>query len=133
MHCLKKAKRFAAWLEAAVHQEMPYVLLTDWREVKPCLQVMARTESPRPFMIVVFLDEPLHLDRVLNWTRSLPIQGISDRMHVILDVCELKVLLADMVHRLRHAEALQSWTWAASSGIGFDSEPVRVQPIMQLG
>jgi len=148
LSCLKKAKRFAAWLSAAPQRQWPFVLLTDWREVKPCLQAMSQMECPRPLMIVVLLDQPLHLDRVLGWARNLPMQGIRDRVHVIMDISELSVLLLDMVSRLRNAEALQSWAWAnsglgprelvlplptygAAEGLdalraGFDTEPVRV-------
>merc|ERR1719284_57455 len=55
--CLKKAAKYAAWLEQA--QRPPYALLTDWREVKPCLDA-AKLHPPRnhPVFTVILCELP---------------------------------------------------------------------------
>lgn len=68
--CLKKAGKFASWLTSVSHQ--PYVLLTDWREVKPCLQTLGQEGNlGRPAIIVVLAELPQHFDRASTWTKSL--------------------------------------------------------------
>jgi len=42
--CLKKASAFGTWLQSA--KRSPFVLITDWRELKPCLHAVARHWQP---------------------------------------------------------------------------------------
>uniref|UniRef100_A0A7S0FL78 Uncharacterized protein n=1 Tax=Pyrodinium bahamense TaxID=73915 RepID=A0A7S0FL78_9DINO len=55
--CLKKANKFAAWL--AKSQRPPYILLTDWRELKPCLSYASQEHlSNQPVFTVVLCEDP---------------------------------------------------------------------------
>lgn len=69
--CLKKAEKFAGWIGHG--QRSPFVLLTDWREAKPCLQALA-SQAPecRPVCTVILAEDPKQFDRVSAWLDSLP-------------------------------------------------------------
>jgi len=78
---LKKAHKFAAWLAKA--QRPPYILLTDWREAKPSLQVAAQepVHNQPVFSLVVCDDEEKAYDRAKQWMEELPPR--ADPIHVI--------------------------------------------------
>lgn len=54
---LKKQKQFSAW--ASRGQRPPYVLITGWREAKPCLRTLERALSPAdcPVAAIVLCDQ----------------------------------------------------------------------------
>jgi hypothetical protein len=91
--CLKKAGKYAAWLEQA--QRPPYALLTDWREVKPCLQA-ANLHSPRnqPVFTVILCELPKHYERASAWAQALPAR--NDPVHICRDIRLLKGLLREL-------------------------------------
>jgi len=78
---LKKAHKFAAWLAKA--QRPPYILLTDWREAKPSLQVAAQepVHNQPVFSLVVCDDEEKAYDRAKQWMVELPPR--ADPVHVV--------------------------------------------------
>lgn len=70
--CLKKATKFANWCHRSEGQ--PYVLLTDWREVKPCLAHLAAMPASRcPVLTIVYCDdaEAKIFTRAAAWARCL--------------------------------------------------------------
>lgn len=94
--CLKKAQKFATWVASATQQ--PYVLLSDWREIKPCVQVIAQYATHNfPAMIVVCLDQPKQYKRVAEWASTLAQQGFREHVQIIRDLSELSGLLPKMV------------------------------------
>jgi hypothetical protein len=78
---LKKAHKFAAWLAKA--QRPPYILLTDWREAKPSLQVAAQepVHNQPVFSLVLCDDEEKAYERAKQWMEELPPR--ADPVHVI--------------------------------------------------
>jgi len=95
--CLKKAAKYAAWLEQAPRS--PYALLTDWREVKPCLEAAA-LHPPRnqPAFTVILCDIPKHYERASAWAQSLPAR--HDPVRVCRDMGLLKGLLQELAGQL---------------------------------
>merc|ERR1719221_2572452 len=69
--CLKKASKFEKWL--AEEQRPPYVLLTDWRELKPCIKAAGQQQPEnRPMYTVALCERPFHFYGATQWVMSLP-------------------------------------------------------------
>lgn len=69
--CLKKAAKFANW--ACHSPRPPFALLTDWREVKPCMEALeGLPRERRPAATMVLCENQLHFHRASVWARSLP-------------------------------------------------------------
>jgi hypothetical protein len=103
--CLKKAAKYAAWLEQA--QRPPYALLTDWREVKPCLQAAA-LHPPRnqPVFTVILCELPKHYERASAWAQALPAR--HDPVRICRDIGLLKGLLQELAGQLLAGAPLRS-------------------------
>mmetsp|Transcript_107674 Transcript_107674/g.309960 ORF Transcript_107674/g.309960 Transcript_107674/m.309960 type:complete len:372 (+) Transcript_107674:51-1166(+) len=98
--CLKKAKTFDTWCQRA--QRDPFVLLTDGREVKPCMEVVRRPDNRNvPLLTVVLSEQPKHAGRVAIWARSLP---PPFRVCLIRDVSELSPWLLSASEHVRRLE-----------------------------
>lgn len=94
--CFKKASKFAVWLWSA--QRPPYILLTDWRELKPCINTAKQVHiSNQPTFTVVFCQEARLHERASAWAKSLPPR--ADPVHVCKDLTFLKTFLADVAKR----------------------------------
>lgn len=92
----KKAKAFDDW-RVRVPAGEPYVLFTDGREVKPCMEAMAMKDPERrPMLIAVLCEQPRQFARIKDWAAELPGKGIRDRVHVISDLCHLEKLLLEL-------------------------------------
>lgn len=93
--CMKSAARFTAW--AAKPKLPPYVLLSGWREIKPCMQTLVQRGAYRPpAMIIVFPEQVNHYERVVSWAQQLAAQDFKERVHLLQDVQELLGLLPTM-------------------------------------
>lgn len=94
--CRKKAHKFAFWVANGPPGEKnsaPYVLLSDWREIKPCMQVIAQCAARDfPLVIAVLSDQPTQHERIVAWAEQVAAEGFA-RVHVIEDVSELRGLL----------------------------------------
>lgn len=103
--CLKKASKFAMWLAQA--ERSPFALLTDWREVKPCIQA-ASTHQPQnqPAFTIVLCELPRHYERASMWAQGLPPR--PDPVHICRDLSLLNMFLADLVGRFMSSAALSS-------------------------
>mmetsp|Transcript_90395 Transcript_90395/g.256013 ORF Transcript_90395/g.256013 Transcript_90395/m.256013 type:complete len:350 (+) Transcript_90395:82-1131(+) len=101
--CLKKASKFDMWLAKA--QRPPFVLLTDWREVKPCLQAASQEHlCNQPVFTVVLCEESQkHFDRAANWAEGLPPR--QDPVHVCRDLSFLLSFVANIGSRSQPAPA----------------------------
>jgi len=117
--CLKKASKFAVWLQSA--RRPPYVLLTDWRELKPCINTAKQVHvSSQPTFTIVFCKETPHYERASAWAKSLPPR--ADPVHVCKDLAFLKSFLADVAKRavagtLSHPAVEGSGNYAFSTSL----------------
>lgn len=69
--CHKKAAKFGAWLS---NTEQPnYVLLTDWREAKPCMDIIS--SSCKFIRMIVFCEMETTFRKAIEWVRHLPIEA----------------------------------------------------------
>mmetsp|Transcript_108310 Transcript_108310/g.316849 ORF Transcript_108310/g.316849 Transcript_108310/m.316849 type:complete len:365 (-) Transcript_108310:379-1473(-) len=105
--CLKKADKFAAW--AAHAERPPFVLLTDWREAKPCLQALApQPQHCRPLLTVILADDAKQFERASLWAGSLP--ESTGSVHVFPDVDMTKHFLQEQMASIcrQHAAARSS-------------------------
>jgi len=102
MVCRKKASQFDAWLAHA--QRPPYVLLTDWREAKPCLGAVAqRHRNNRPMLTMVLCEGRRQCARARTWVQSLP--G-PDVVHVCVDLGSPRAFVRDVLKRFHGVEVL---------------------------
>lgn len=93
--CLRKAKKFAAWIGEGEHP--PYLLLSDWREIKPCMQALTQPGvHGLPAVIVVFVDQPRLHRRVTQWAETIALQGLRCRLYVLPKLSELWPLIVEM-------------------------------------
>jgi len=110
--CLKKAGKFASWL--AYGPQLPYILLTDWREVKPCMQAAAQ-ERPksRPTLTVVLAEMPQQFERASIWAQGL--QECFGPVRVCRELGRIDVFLADVVAQLQQSVGLPASSSTQSS------------------
>lgn len=78
---IKKANKFAMWLLTA--RCKPFILVTDWREVKPCLQVLEpQPMEKKPVFTMVLCDASQNnYERAQQWASSLPPR--KDPVHAV--------------------------------------------------
>lgn len=81
--CLKKAKNFQDW--SCKPGTMPYVLLTDWREVKQCMVTLQGLRpQKRPVFTVVTVETGKQYLRATDWAQQLP-RDTTDPVYVCQD------------------------------------------------
>mmetsp|Transcript_126385 Transcript_126385/g.252557 ORF Transcript_126385/g.252557 Transcript_126385/m.252557 type:complete len:518 (-) Transcript_126385:145-1698(-) len=98
--CMKKANKFGLWLDHA--QRPPFALLTDWREVKPCLQTISlQPPSNRPACTMVLCTMGPQFERAAAWAQTLPPR--TDPVMVCRDLSSPKELLAIFASHLEGA------------------------------
>eukprot|EP00419_Tripos_fusus_P019568 CAMPEP_0172739468 /NCGR_PEP_ID=MMETSP1074-20121228/122619_1 /TAXON_ID=2916 /ORGANISM="Ceratium fusus, Strain PA161109" /LENGTH=333 /DNA_ID=CAMNT_0013569353 /DNA_START=1 /DNA_END=1002 /DNA_ORIENTATION=+ len=96
--CLKKAHHFVQWSSGVTG---PYVLLTDWREVKACNEaVTLHGVEGRPICTSVFCINANQQLRAKRWLSSLPER--RDPIHI---EGELSAAEAPVTHLLQQARA----------------------------
>lgn len=67
---LRKACHFEAWCRR--QSTIPYILLTDWREAKPCMEVVVGLKAEqRPVFMVVICEVSRERTRATRWAQSL--------------------------------------------------------------
>jgi len=102
--CIKKANKFAMWLAEA--QRQPFVLLTDWREVKPCTEAIADVRPQGrtgPSLTVVLAEEPRQFERASAWAQGFPPH--VDPVHVCQDLGPPRAFIAKLANSLRSRAA----------------------------
>jgi len=113
--CIKKANKFAMWL-AETQRQRPFVLLTDWREVKPCTEAVTQLRPQGcmgPALTVVLAEESRQFERASTWAQGfLP---HSARVQVCQDIGPPKAFVSMLANRLRggSAPAAPQGRWAA--------------------
>jgi len=99
--CMKKARAYSAW-RTRIDRRTPHVLLTDRREVKPCIQAMASSSSVvsswnRPLLVVVLMEDDRSVERLKMWLQASCIEGGNELVHIIRNVDELHALVAKVL------------------------------------
>lgn len=101
--CMRKAKRFGHWLEAQKDERFePYVLLTDWREAKPCLkEIIEIPQATQPTFMVVFCETQMLVKRVQEWSAAVArVSGLSFQVRPAVALDLLEVLLVGSARAL---------------------------------
>lgn len=90
--CLKKACKFGAWLGHR-RRRPPFVLLTDWREAKPCEQALQeRQEKANAF--VILCEKAVHFDRASAWAHNMQAKG--QEVHVLQDMGDARTFVTQL-------------------------------------
>jgi len=94
----KKASKFAIWLVNTPHK--PFILVTDWREVKPCLQVseLQPVEYQPVFTVVLCDSDQKNYERAQLWASSLPPR--KDPVHVVSSLDFLQSFISTLGYKL---------------------------------
>merc|ERR1719297_567027 len=89
----RKAAGFGRWLEEPSLEgpEMPWVLLTDWREVKPCLELL-RASARQPGLILVHTSSEKQYKRSLEWKASMKTTA-GDNLFILPPLCAVAEML----------------------------------------
>lgn len=82
--CLKKANKFEKWL--VQEHRPPFVLLTDCKEVKPCVNIVSSLQAHQSQLAftIALCDTESDFNRVSLWTQSLPV--CNYQVHVWQDI-----------------------------------------------
>jgi len=81
LFCVRKARHLEKWLEEPKRSE--YVLLTNWREVKPCIATLTQCDvTQQPYTVILLCDTPTSLKRAFSWAQ----QYSKQRVHHMPDV-----------------------------------------------
>mmetsp|Transcript_80700 Transcript_80700/g.261571 ORF Transcript_80700/g.261571 Transcript_80700/m.261571 type:complete len:308 (-) Transcript_80700:174-1097(-) len=97
--CRRKALKYAAWLSHTHHP--PYVLLTSWREVKPCLEALQEQGGqPRPFLTVVLTESRRVYEKACIWAERMRVDSPQDLI-LIVEEMEPHALVAQLVREVR--------------------------------
>lgn len=83
LHCLKKSSGFESWLIRMEAVAWSFVLLADWREVKPCVETLTRRGVGRPHNVVLVTEQHKQYRTALRWAEQLPAEGYPHRVHVL--------------------------------------------------
>jgi len=98
--CLRKAKQFEDW--SSRPGTMPYVLLTDWREVKQCMATLqGRSPQTRPVFTVVIAESSKQYMRATEWAQQLP-KDTTDPVYVCQDEADAHTLVSGISAHLNH-------------------------------
>jgi len=69
LSCVRRAPQFEKWLAAT--EQSDYVLLTRWREVKPCIAVLTECDvTQQPFSIILQCDSPKEFNKACDWAQQ---------------------------------------------------------------
>lgn len=94
LECLKKAQTFKTWLGDVPQNE--YVLLTDGRELKPCMEALSSEMHRPPQFIVVMASRAKHARRIASWIEDHVRVNVGRPVCVIRACEELEAILAGL-------------------------------------
>lgn len=80
--CMKKAVKYESWMKRT--NSRTHVLITDWREAKPCLQAMTADSRQRewPETMIILCDLPKSHENAMSWAAK---QDGHCKLHVLLE------------------------------------------------
>eukprot|EP00449_Zooxanthella_nutricula_P006334 CAMPEP_0198509928 /NCGR_PEP_ID=MMETSP1462-20131121/13870_1 /TAXON_ID=1333877 /ORGANISM="Brandtodinium nutriculum, Strain RCC3387" /LENGTH=285 /DNA_ID=CAMNT_0044239249 /DNA_START=63 /DNA_END=920 /DNA_ORIENTATION=- len=122
---IKKAKTFETKFLSA--HPSPFVLLTDGREIKPCMEAIAQQPVHRPFQVFALVENAKHAARVAGWFRDSRHPQLVRRIHVIQDIGRLGGILDDALRKFRTAQ--QAHTMWGSGSPTARPEEIRCVPL----
>jgi len=94
--CLKKGAQFNTW--AAFASRPPFVLLTNWREAKPCIAAAQQHPWSYPVFTVVICEQHVQYMRARAWLEND--QRLAQRVQVVDDSACPRLLALEMLSRL---------------------------------
>lgn len=68
LYCLKKSFEFKRWAQRT--QSHFFMLLADWREVKPIAEFLAHTGFEKPHALVVYTEHEKQYQQALRWASA---------------------------------------------------------------
>jgi len=93
--CLKKAAKLGDW--SAKQCRALYVLVTDWRELKPCLDIFKQEDSTNhPSFTVVVCANPRSFEKASQWARRIS----PCRLHLCKGVEPVEKFIAALAQHL---------------------------------
>jgi len=113
VRCRKGHSKFKAWLDS-MEVVAPYMLLTNFREFKPCIQVLSQMEPwKQPVICVVLCEITSQFDRTVAFVEELSthsnvwVQAIK-KLAFLPDIIDhLAVRMEDLhMHTMHHMEAV---------------------------
>lgn len=114
---LKKSTNYARWCEN--HGSTPHILVTNWREAKPCVLAMqAGPNASWPSVMIVLCETPRDVQRVSRWQaeqRDGPL-----RVEVVASLMEVLAIIHLMGEPAQSALSLRSVVPRKLDG-GFES------------
>jgi len=91
----KKVWTFTAWIWK--QNRSAYVLLTDWRELKPCMGVFQREDSTnQPSLTVVLCADPPSFEKASRFAKSIS----SHRVHVCRSMEPLQMFFSALAQHI---------------------------------
>jgi len=79
--CLKKATGFGRWVSRMPN--VPFVLLADWREAKPCWDILSEDVPHEMQLTVVYTEQERQFKQASQWAASLRARGARNIIHVV--------------------------------------------------
>jgi len=92
--CLKKAARLQ---QRRAYPGRVSVLLTDWREAKPCMEHLLSSPVELPQLIVVYTASEKQFKVASLWASSLPAQGVHQQIRIVSATEDVKELIHTVV------------------------------------
>jgi len=113
--CHKKAAKFGVWLSCTVQPD--YILITDWREAKPCIDIIST--GLRFTQMIVYCDTDSTLRKASEWVNRLPAE--AGRVHAVKGMDGVQAHLLKTFSEEAEAESEICATASTPSEIGSES------------
>ena len=68
--CQKTACKFKLWLEG--EQDGFYLLISDWRQLKPCMDIFAEESVPQPGAVIILCEQAKVYSKAQSWNQARP-------------------------------------------------------------
>mmetsp|Transcript_69653 Transcript_69653/g.201960 ORF Transcript_69653/g.201960 Transcript_69653/m.201960 type:complete len:346 (+) Transcript_69653:185-1222(+) len=95
--CMKKAKTFGSWAGRGGSKCDRYVLVTDRRELKPCLRILAQERCRAPLAVITICDYEKSSQRIESWLNDLPEDGLRPPFTLVSSVVEVDAIMRDII------------------------------------
>lgn len=102
--CLKKATGFGRWLSRT--PDVPFVLLADWREAKPCWDILAQDTPKHLQFTLVYTEQERQFKQASQWAASLRARGSRNTVHVVPSHLKITDLAEYAVRMLQRNKAI---------------------------
>jgi len=137
LHCLKKSFGFQQWAQRT--KARFFMLLADWREVKPSADFLAQAVFDKPHVLVVYTENEKQYKQALSWASWLPANGYSRQVYVLepnYTGKELALRAAELLQELVSAEkeapqrGVQVNTWTPQVAAFVPVPPTSIQVVV---